>query len=288
MVGITFFWGINWPIMKIAMLEIPVFTFRAIVLFAGGLSLFIICKMLKFPLIPPRAAWLPMICISIALFIFQLFSGYGVLLTESGRAAVMAYTMPVWAIGLGWLFLNERPGWRSLIALGLGMSGMVMLITTDIDAIGGAPIGMIFMLITAISWAVATVIQKQVKWKVPTLTIVAWQVFLGALPMAIGSLFEDYSDVPFPSIPAILCLIYNAFIAAAFCFWAYMEVVRLYPVGVATIGIMLTPIVGIFSGAIMLNEPLGAAEFVSMLLVSAAIGFPVFARKTAWRKNEGQ
>jgi len=56
LVAITIFWGINWPIMKIAMTEIPVFTFRAIVLLGGGLCLFALCKAFGYPLTVPRRA----------------------------------------------------------------------------------------------------------------------------------------------------------------------------------------------------------------------------------------
>ena len=282
LVGITLFWGFNWPVMKIAMTEIPVFTFRAIVLLAGGLCLLALCRAFRYPLVVPRREWKPLIFVTVAIFVFQLLSGYGVLMTGSGRASVMAYTMPVWAIAMGWAFLGERPGWRRLTALALGMAGMGLLLAADIETIGGAPIGMILMLVTAMAWGVATILQKRVDWTVPTLTIVTWQVLLGSVPMGIGAAFVDYSTVSFPGTWAILCTLYNIFIAAAFCFWAYMEVVRLYPVGVATIGVMLTPVVGIFSGALVLGEPLGFAEYGSMVLVSLAIGFPVFAKPAAW------
>ncbi|MBJ27009.1 MAG: hypothetical protein CL567_05050 [Alphaproteobacteria bacterium] len=285
LIGITFCWGINWPIMKIGMLEIPVFPFRAIVLLIGGITLFSICKLFRQPLLPSKKEWPAIIAIACALSIFQVFSGYGVLFTESGRAAVMAYTMPVWAIALGWLFLGEKPGWVRIFALALGIGGMSLLLIADITTIGNTPLGMIFMLITAISWAIATIIQKRAEWSLPTLSVVAWQIFLGSLPMAVGSAFVDYSNTSFPSISAIICLLYNAFIAAAFCFWAYMEVVRIYPVGIATIGVMLTPIVGILSGAVVLNEPLGITEYSSVFLVSLAIGLPVFANPKSWIKS---
>ena len=49
---------------------------------------------------------------------------------------------------------------------------------------------------------------------------------------------------------------------------------------------MLTPIVGILSGAAVLNEPLGMAEYGSVVLVSLAIGLPAFVNPKAWRKTE--
>lgn len=89
------------------------------------------------------------------------------------------------------------------------------------------------------------------------LVIAPWQISLSTVPMAVRAGFTDYSDVAFPCGPAIFSMVYNLFIGVAFCMWAYFEVIRLFPVGISTISAMMTPVVGVFAGAIMLNEPLG-------------------------------
>ncbi len=280
LLAIGLFWGVNWPILKVSMEVIPVFTFRAIAVFGGSLCLFVVCRYLGYSLRIPLNHWLPLILVTVLIFGFQVLSGYGVLNTGSGRAAVMAYTMPVWAIPLGALLLSERITWLKLLALLLGLSGMALLLFSDMGTLGSAPIGMILMLVTAVLWALATIVQKKVQWVVPTIVLVAWQSLMGSIPLAVGASFIDYNAITFPGWIPILGLLYNIFVATAFCFYAYFEVVRIFPVGVSTIGVMIAPVVGVFSGALILSEPLGILEFAALALVVAAIATPIMSRNS--------
>ena len=280
LLAIGLFWGVNWPILKVSMEVIPVFTFRAIAVFGGSLCLFVVCRYLGYSLRIPLNHWLPLILVTVLIFGFQVLSGYGVLNTGSGRAAVMAYTMPVWAIPLGALLLSERITWLKLLALLLGLGGMALLLFSDMGTLGSAPIGMILMLVTAVLWALATIVQKKVQWVVPTIVLVAWQSLMGSIPLAVGASFIDYNAITFPGWIPILGLLYNIFVATAFCFYAYFEVVRIFPVGVSTIGVMIAPVVGVFSGALILSEPLGILEFAALALVVAAIATPVMSRNS--------
>ena len=284
LLAVGLFWGLNWPIMKISMTAIPVFTFRTIAVFGGGLCLVAMCRYMGYSMKIPRAQWLPLLLVTALIFGFQVLSGYGVLNTGSGRAAVMAYTMPVWAIPLGALLLAEPVTWRKLASLFLGLAGMALLLVADIETLGGAPIGMIMMLVTAFLWAAATIAQKKPAWTVPTLVLVAWQSLLSSVPLAIGAAFVDYQAVEFPGLWPILGTVYNVFIGAAFCLYAYFEVVRIFPVGITTIGVMIAPVVGVFSAAFTLGEPLGATEFGALALVLAAIALPVVTRRGAFTK----
>ena len=54
---------------------------------------------------------------------------------------------------------------------------------------------------------------------------------------------------------------------------------RLFPVAVTTFGIMIAPIVGVFSGTLILGEPLGWPEFTALALVLAAIGLPALSSR---------
>jgi drug/metabolite transporter (DMT)-like permease len=284
LLAVGLFWGLNWPIMKISMAAIPVFTFRTITVFGGGLCLVAMCRYMGYSLKVPRAQWPPLLLVTALVFGFQVLSGFGVLNTSSGRAAVMAYTMPVWAIPLSALLLAEPITLRKLASLALGLGGMVLLLAADIETLGAAPIGMIMMLVTAVLWASATIAQKKPAWTVPTMVLVAWQSLLSSIPLAIGAAFVDYETVEFPGLWPILGLLYNVFIAAAFCLYAYFEVVRIFTVGITTIGIMIAPVVGVFSAALTLGEPLGVAEFGALALVLAAIALPVIARRGAFTK----
>ena len=91
----------------------------------------------------------------------------------------------------------------------------------------------------------------------------------------------------FPTLWPLLSVLYNIFIGFVFCYYAYYEIVRLFPVGIATIGMLATPVVGLFSGALLLSEPLGWAEFSALALVVLALGIPVLTRPRHVRISTG-
>jgi drug/metabolite transporter (DMT)-like permease len=135
---------------------IPVFPFRAISFVIGSLTLLGLCRLFGYSLRVPSAHWPALFLVAMMLTTFQLLSGFGVIMIGSGRAAVMAYTMPVWSVLLGALVLKERLTWRHITSLVLGIGGMAVLLTDEYRAIGGAPIGMLLMAATAIAWSIST------------------------------------------------------------------------------------------------------------------------------------
>ncbi len=52
-------WGLNWPIMKIALSEIPPLTFRTICTFGGAAGLFALCRLTGIRLAVPRGRQAP-------------------------------------------------------------------------------------------------------------------------------------------------------------------------------------------------------------------------------------
>ena len=59
-------------------------------------------------------------------------------------------------------------------------------------------------------------------------------------------------------------MIYNILAPFVICYYLYYEIVRLFPTGVATVGTLGIPMIGLFSGALILSEPLGWTEFTAL------------------------
>ena len=98
LVALTITWGVNWPMMKLALAEVPPWTFRSLCLMIGGSALLILARASGAPMTVPRRL-LPALAL-VSLFNitgWHLFSAYALLHTGSGRAAIIGYTMPLWA-----------------------------------------------------------------------------------------------------------------------------------------------------------------------------------------------
>lgn len=279
LVLLTVFWGVNWPIIKVALEDIPVLTFRATCIFFAGLTILGLHLAARRSIRVPRHQWRALLLSGVLnITLWHTATGFGVNNTSSGRAAIIAYTMPIWAVPIGYLVLGDRPGWRRLTSLVLGTAGLAVLLVTDIQALGSAPLGPLLMLAGAVIWAGGTLAQKRVKWEVSSMVLIGWQCMICGIPIFVAAGVLDAGEIRMPGLWPGLALAYNTFIPFIICYYAYYEVVRIFPVGVATIGTLTIPIVGLFTGALMLGERLGWAEFTALGLVVAALAVPIVTR----------
>jgi drug/metabolite transporter (DMT)-like permease len=185
---LSIFWGSNWPLMKIGLREIPVWTFRTLCLFLGGFGVLGMAKANGLILTIPRSELRPLILVSILNITgWHLCSAYGLITMDAGRAVIIGYTMPVWASILATFILGERLTFARLIGLFLGIAGLLILIGPDIKALGSAPLGAIFMLGAAVTWAGGTVLLKYFRWTMPITVLTGWQLILGGIPVIIGA-----------------------------------------------------------------------------------------------------
>ncbi len=276
---LTLLWGINWPVMKVALSEIPVLTFRASCIFLAGLIVLGLHRALGRSIRVPRHQWKPFLISGLFnITCWHLLTGFGLVNTTSGRAAIIAYTMPVWAIPIAYVVLGDRPGWRRLLALALGIGGILVLVTADLRAIGAAPLGPLLMLAGAIAWACGAVAQKRVRWDASSWVLFGWQCLICGTPIFVAAGVFDGATLSVPSLWPLLALTYSVLAPFVICYYAYYEIVRIFPVGVATVGMLGVPIVALFSGAYMLGETLGVAEYAALGLVVGALALLVINR----------
>jgi drug/metabolite transporter (DMT)-like permease len=284
--ALTLFWGFNWPFMKIALSEVPVWWFRSYCLLIGGAGLLLFAKVARQIVLPIKPEIRPLLyCVLFNVLGWHLFSAYGVTLMPAGRAVIIAFMMPVWASILGSLFLNEPLTKTKIIALLLGLFGLGVLIGPDLLSLKSKPIGALCMLAASISWACGTVIFKKTNWHSPTMALAGWQLIIGGVPIIIVALFYERSFDPMQlSSQAYYALGYVVALPMIFCQWAYLKSVRTLPASLAAMSTLGIPVVGIFSSALILDENIGYQEFASLILICSALGtvlvLPTIRRNT--------
>ena len=284
--ALTLLWGFNWPMLKLALTELPVLTFRGLCLLCAGLLILAIHRALGRSLRVPRRQWWPLLVSGFFnITVWHIATGFGLLHTTSGRGAIIAYTMPIWTVPVGYLVLGERPGWRRLSALALGSAGLGVLIASDASTLGAAPLGPLLVLAGAVGWACGTVALKRVDWQVSMWVLVGWQCLVCGVPIFVAAAVVDADAVRFPSLWPLVSVIYNILAPFVICYYLYYEIVRLFPTGVATVGTLGIPMIGLFSGALILNEPLGWPEFAALGLVIAALAVPVVTRPESFARG---
>ncbi|MGI9373226.1 MAG: DMT family transporter [Hyphomicrobiales bacterium] len=271
--GLTFFWGINWPFMKIALTEIPIWWFRTSCVLAGAIGLLSIAILSGNSLKVQKREIVPLLaCTLFSIVGWQLFSGYGLTLMPAGRASIIAFTMPVWAAILSVWFLGEEMTRYKLAGLACGLAGLAVLMGPAIMVWHTAPLGAFFMLGAAMSWGLGTVLFKRFDWNLPVVSNVGLQLLLSAIPISIGAiLLEAPPDLTELSDRAMFSALYVYLFPMIFCMWAYFKVVKIFPATVAAVGTLMIPVIGVFSGAVVLSEKVGFQEISAMILICLAL-----------------
>jgi len=267
--ALSLFWGLNWPVMKVVLTELPPWTFRTLCLVLGGLGMLALTRLNGTRLGLPIEDVRPMLCVTLFNMIgWHLCSAYGIMHMHASRAVIIAFTMPLWAMILSNFLLQERITRLRALALALGLTGLTFLIWPDIRAVGTAPLGTVFMLGAAVSWATGTVLMKFFKWHIPTTLLLGWQMLFGSIPVLAGAIaLEPMAAVLSLSTKAMVAMIYVILLPMLFCYWAFFTVVRLYPASVAALGTLAIPVIGVFSSRLMLGEAVGFNEITALVLV---------------------
>lgn len=270
--GLTFAWGFNWTAIKIALDDFTPWIFRALCLALGALVLFGIALANREDLRVPRGMWGRLWLHSILnVTCWNMLIAYGLMMIPSGRAATLAFTMPVWSIPLSVWLLGEPFTRRKLVALLMGTLAMVLLVSEELGSLGRAPLGALLALTASLTWAFGTVLQKRLPTGQSTLAYSGWTMLLGGVPVFAGVLAFESDAWHVVGAPALGALAYNVLIAFAFAYWAWFRLAQAVSVAVSSISILSVPVVGVVSGIWLLGERPGWHELLALLLVVASV-----------------
>lgn len=267
--GLSLFWGLNWPGMKIILGEMSVWWFRGSCLLAGGSILLTLSALSGNRwMIHRNEIGSVVYCGVFAILGWMIFSAYGVQQMPAGRASIIAFTMPLWATVLSALMLGEPITKAKVLGLVCGLMGLGFLIGPDLLQLQRAPTGALFMLLAAMSWAYGTIVFKRGQWQLPIISNVAWQLLFCSIPvLGMALVLEPFPEVGDFSQEAVVALVYIYLFPMSFCQWAYFKTVRALPASIAAIGTLMVPVVGVYSSHLLLDETVGVNEIIALVLI---------------------
>ena len=269
--GMTLGWGLSWPIMKIVLSELEPLRFRALTV-ASGLTLFVIAAAQGQPLRVPPGQWPRLVLVSLFNITgWGICAMYGLQLMPSGRAVIVTYTMPLWAIVIGSIFAGERITAPRALGLGLGMTGMLLLVSGELHRMQTAPVGVAWLIAAAVFWAIATVMMRYWPVSLPGAAFTGWQIVIGGLPIWVASLLHDHG----PWLPSTtrtwIALAFNLCITSVFCLWAFTRIATAVPVAVSSLSTLMIPVVGVLSGMAILGERPQWHDIAALVFVFGAL-----------------
>ena len=127
--ALTLVWGTNWPLFRIALDELPVWTFRTIVLATALVMLAPILLLRGERFAVPPGKWPALIAAALMnIGVWNIATSLAVLYIPSGHASVLAYTMPLWVALLGFAVFGQRLTPRLLAAILMPLSSVLSIL----------------------------------------------------------------------------------------------------------------------------------------------------------------
>ena len=274
---LTLFWGLNWPVMKIGVRDFPPLTFRTISMLGGLVVIWLAARAQGASLAIPAGARMTVIRLAIPnMLIWHSMIIIGVKLLSSGRAAILGYTMPAWAVLSGLIFFGDRISRSALVGIGLAMSGALLLLSSEFSRLSGQPVGTVLALIAAAGWGFGTVLMKRTQLDMPTISLTFWMLSFTTVIMAMLALIFEYPEIRMPNLIEWAAIIYNSAIIFGFAHVVWFRLARILPPVASSLSVMFIPVLGTFSGAWILGEVPHWQDYVAMLLILGAMSTVLF------------
>lgn len=238
---------------------------------AAGVALLVASAATGRGIVPPRRLrrWIPALAGVLALQYAAMFLSPG--RAGAGISSVLANTGPIFLVVLAALVLHERITRRVLVSLVLGALG-VTFIVWPAAADGGsvAAAAMALPLAVAVGAAAETLLLKKVNVGDALLSVAAWQLILGSLPLlAASSLTESRAIEWTPEFQAAFGFVAIPGTALALALWYWL--VQREPVHRLAAFMFIVPVAGLVLGWIYFAETISPAQIAGLVLAVGGI-----------------
>ena len=275
--SVTFLWGLSFPAAKIGLRGVEPFTFLWLRGLISAGIVFLVMILRRMPALPPHPGggresadfWINA-CLHNLMFLTYY---HGVNHTTAGRASLFLYAQPLILTGLAaWILPQERVGVRAVAGFAAASLGMTLLFGDRLSSSGGSTwLGDVIVILAAVLWAVQSIFLKMRLRSFDAFRITAWTQLLAVPPFF---LVASLRGEPWPDLGDANVLAgvgYNGLIGTGLAMIPWLWLLKDYPAGRVSAFMFLTPVFGVFLGALLLAEPLTTLMLGGAILISAGI-----------------
>ena len=211
--------------------------------------------------------------------LLTLFAAFSLLFlgetrVPSGLAALLIASVPLWVVVLR-LIARERVDRVMLAAVAAGFGGVAALLVPGAHV--AAPVLWILVVVAAaLSEAIGSFAAQRVRLPDdPLLSATVQMLFAGAVTVATGLAIGERVDVDEISARGVLALAYLVVPGSVLAYTAFVWLLQNASVSTATTYAYVNPVIALFLGWAVVEEPLGALTFASAAVIVAAVAVVV-------------
>jgi drug/metabolite transporter (DMT)-like permease len=266
---LSLIWGYNWIAMKVALDYATPIDAAAVRFALGALALLPAAHLMGYGLLIPRKEWRLVGILSVSLAANFAFTLTALDLGGVGKTAVLVYTMPFWVVLFARIFLRERMRNLQWIAVILALVGLLVLV--DVTRLAGW-LPSLLAVLAGLSWAASVVFIKSIQGKIKThlMTLTVWQMACCA-----GVLWLCGTVLGTPPIRwtwAFAASIgFSAILGSAFSWMLFYYALARLPAGMAGLGTLATPVIGVAAAWVHFGERPSGQDAVGMLLIAMGL-----------------
>jgi probable blue pigment (indigoidine) exporter len=168
---------------------------------------------------------------------------------SAGELSILTFINPLLVVVLGTLILKIKYNFRQWFGVILGFIGVFITLGAHIDM----KVGTILGLLSALSWAIGTLLIKRWGTRFDIWVLTAYQMFFGGIILFISSYFLE-SPFFVVTTNSILLLSWLAIMASIVQFAIWFYLLQLSDPGKTSAFLFLAPFFGVLSGWLLLDE----------------------------------
>lgn len=272
---LCFVWGSLWGLVKHSLQIFPPFLFISLRLILAGLTLMIVQGVLRKSILPAKGEWKKLIISSLMICIgFYATQTFAMQFVDSGLSAILVFTMPIFIGVLAHFILKERLNTQKTMGLVLGTLGLIAILWPQLHHIhlNLSLIGQVFLILSGFFWALTTVNIKQNFATYDKIKLTIWQLLMGGCVLLVGALIFEPIDVQVWMNPLNdSVLLYIAVIGTGFAFALWNWIVSQVDTFIASISIMCIPLLSLFFGYMLWDEPMTFNILIGATLICSGI-----------------
>lgn len=286
-VGCCVVWGLGQVASKVALAQVPPLTQAGIRSLGAGALIWAWAAWRRVPLRERDATLWPGL-VAGALFTVEFAAIYtGLQFTTAGRMTVFLYLAPfVVASGMTFVARSERLGRVGTAGLLTAFAGVALAFAEGFTSGAALPrqwLGDLLGISAAVAWGATTLVVRATPLApAPAAKTLLYQLAVSGIVLTpIGLVTEP--RVPWPLEPEVaLSLVFQICVIGGASYLLWFWLVRLYAAPRLSAFTLLTPVVGLFAGAWLLDEPVTPRLLVA--LATVCIGLIAVNRQVTGQK----
>ncbi len=185
----------------------------------------------------------------------------------AGESSILTFTNPLLVIIFGTLFLGTKYRWIQWFGVLVGFTGVFITLGANLDF---QQLGTLFGLLSAVSWAIATLLLKKWGSLFDIWVLTAYQMLFGGLLLLLGSALFEQVHIVLTSV-SILIVLWLAIMASIVQFAIWFFLLQKENPGKVSSFLFLAPLFGVIFGWFLLNEQLHIATLIGGAIILVGI-----------------